>query len=208
NGTDSPPEGDRSSSSPGSIPDGPSPPPPPPALSSEPPANLWPGDASRRSNGRQRPKVLPLARPGSLGFHGNSRNGVGKSGCRRPAEAMGGEAGRHEDRKDRLQNLHSLLREKSIDSWDEHFKSVLLVLLETMGDGESDVRAASLTALQELLTAQPTRFADFLELTLLKILEAHADSDRAVSRAAEAAPKLLPLACPPMPACGLWRPLL
>ncbi|PAA88570.1 hypothetical protein BOX15_Mlig000928g3 [Macrostomum lignano] len=214
NGTDSPPEGDRSSSSPGSIPDGPSPPPPPPALSSEPPANLWPGDASRRSNGEQRPKVLPLARPGSLGFHGNSRNGVGKSAAddrlRRWAERQAAsqvpppdsalvrllkdlnnsQSLSHEDRKDRLQNLHSLLREKSIDSWDEHFKSVLLVLLETMGDGESDVRAASLTALQELLTAQPTRFADFLELTLLKILEAHADSDRAVSRAAEGCAKV------------------
>uniref|UniRef100_A0A1I8F7K2 CLASP_N domain-containing protein n=1 Tax=Macrostomum lignano TaxID=282301 RepID=A0A1I8F7K2_9PLAT len=88
-------------------------------------------------------------------------------GCRRPAEAMGGK--RQADRKDRLQNLHSLLREKSIDSWDEHFKSVLLVLLETMVTERVTFRAASLTALQELLTAQPTRFADFLELTLLKI---------------------------------------
>lgn len=43
---------------------------------------------------------------------------------------------RVEERKAALCELMRLIRETQLHVWDEHFKTILLLLLETMGDGE------------------------------------------------------------------------
>uniref|UniRef100_A0A1I8I5Z4 TOG domain-containing protein n=1 Tax=Macrostomum lignano TaxID=282301 RepID=A0A1I8I5Z4_9PLAT len=91
----------------------------------------------------------------------------------------------HEQRMSSMQRLVRMVRDNSVDSWDENFKTVLLILLETLGDNEADIRALALTVLQELIRAQPRRLSNYTELTLLKILEAHRDTDKLVAKAAE-----------------------
>lgn len=43
---------------------------------------------------------------------------------------------RIEERKAALCELQKLIRENTLQVWDEHFKTILLLLLETMGDRE------------------------------------------------------------------------
>ncbi|XP_078662437.1 CLIP-associating protein 1-B-like isoform X35 [Branchiostoma floridae x Branchiostoma belcheri] len=92
---------------------------------------------------------------------------------------------RVEERKSALQQLIKLTREDAVGLWDEHFKTILLMLLETMGDREAAIRALSLRALREILRNQPARFKSYAELTIMKILEAHKDVQKEVVRAAE-----------------------
>ena len=54
----------------------------------------------------------------------------------------------------------------------------------------------SLRVLQELLRAQPNRFWDYTELTIIKILESHRDPEKPVVRAAEECAGTLAAALP------------
>ncbi|XP_078581911.1 CLIP-associating protein 1-B-like isoform X3 [Branchiostoma floridae x Branchiostoma japonicum] len=92
---------------------------------------------------------------------------------------------RVEERKSALQQLIKLTKEDTVGLWEEHFKTILLMLLETMGDREAAIRALSLRALREILRNQPARFKSYAELTIMKILEAHKDVQKEVVRAAE-----------------------
>lgn len=47
---------------------------------------------------------------------------------------------RVEERKAALCELMRLIRETQLHVWDEHFKTILLLLLETLGDGEVCIR--------------------------------------------------------------------
>uniref|UniRef100_A0A1I8FMF7 TOG domain-containing protein n=1 Tax=Macrostomum lignano TaxID=282301 RepID=A0A1I8FMF7_9PLAT len=58
-------------------------------------------------------------------------------------------------------------------------------LVRMVRDNSADIRALALTVLQELIRAQPRRLSNYTELTLLKILEAHRDTDKLVAKAAE-----------------------
>ncbi|KAL0166324.1 hypothetical protein M9458_038168, partial [Cirrhinus mrigala] len=86
---------------------------------------------------------------------------------------------RVEERKAALCELMRLIRETQLHVWDEHFKTILLLLLETLGDGE------------EILNRQPWRFKNYAELTIMKTLEAHKDPHKEVVRAAEEAASML-----------------
>ncbi|KAK3106105.1 hypothetical protein FSP39_012814 [Pinctada imbricata] len=92
---------------------------------------------------------------------------------------------RNKERKDSMLSLMKMTREGMLDSWDEHFKAVLLILLETLGDDDGHIRALSLRVLREILRNQPNRFKDYAELTILRVLEAHKDTVRDVERSAE-----------------------
>uniref|UniRef100_A0AAV2JYM5 TOG domain-containing protein n=1 Tax=Knipowitschia caucasica TaxID=637954 RepID=A0AAV2JYM5_KNICA len=94
---------------------------------------------------------------------------------------------RCEERKCALVELLKLTREDSMAVWDEHFKTVLLLLLETLGDKDHTIRAMALRVLKEILKNQPGRFKNYAELTIMKTLEAHKDSHKEVVRAAEEA---------------------
>ncbi|XP_076857863.1 CLIP-associating protein 1a isoform X2 [Brachyhypopomus gauderio] len=92
---------------------------------------------------------------------------------------------RVEERKAALVELLKITREDSLAVWDEHFKTVLLLLLETLGDKDHTIRALALRVLKEILRSQPARFKNYAELTIMKTLEAHKDSHKEVVRAAE-----------------------
>ncbi|XP_039192886.1 CLIP-associating protein 2 isoform X32 [Crotalus tigris] len=98
---------------------------------------------------------------------------------------------RAEERKAALYELMKLTQEESFGVWDEHFKTILLLLLETLGDKEHSIRALALKVLREILRHQPARFRNYAELTIMKTLEAHKDPHKEVVRSAEEAATML-----------------
>ncbi|XP_071063097.1 CLIP-associating protein 1a isoform X10 [Pseudochaenichthys georgianus] len=98
---------------------------------------------------------------------------------------------RSEERKGALVELLKITREDNLAVWDEHFKTILLLLLETLGDKDHTIRALALRLLKEILRNQPARFKNYAELTIMKTLEAHKDSHKEVVRAAEEAASTL-----------------
>ncbi|XP_077584418.1 CLIP-associating protein 1a isoform X2 [Stigmatopora nigra] len=98
---------------------------------------------------------------------------------------------RSEERKGALLELLKITRDDSPAVWDEHFKTILLLLLETLGDKDHTIRALALRVLKEILKNQPARFKNYAELTIMKTLEAHRDSHKEVVRAAEEAASTL-----------------
>ncbi|XP_060741640.1 CLIP-associating protein 1-B-like isoform X7 [Tachysurus vachellii] len=98
---------------------------------------------------------------------------------------------RVEERRAALLELLKVTRDDSIAVWEEHFKTMLLLLLETLGDKDHTIRALALRVLKEMLRSQPTRFRNYAELTIMKTLEAHKDSHKEVVRAAEEAASTL-----------------
>ncbi|XP_053522504.1 CLIP-associating protein 1 isoform X1 [Artibeus jamaicensis] len=98
---------------------------------------------------------------------------------------------RVEERKGALLELLKITREDSLGVWEEHFKTILLLLLETLGDKDHSIRALALRVLREILRNQPARFKNYAELTIMKTLEAHKDSHKEVVRAAEEAASTL-----------------
>ncbi|XP_078396244.1 CLIP-associating protein 2 isoform X12 [Cetorhinus maximus] len=94
---------------------------------------------------------------------------------------------RIEERKAAMYELLKSIQEESLGVWDEHFKTVLLLLLETLGDREHTIRALALRVLKEILKHQPERFKNYAELTIIRTLEAHKDPQKEVVRAAEEA---------------------
>ncbi|XP_060944454.1 CLIP-associating protein 1a [Limanda limanda] len=94
---------------------------------------------------------------------------------------------RSEERKGALVELLKITREDNPSVWDEHFKTILLLLLETLSDKDHTIRAMALRVLKEILKNQPARFKNYAELTIMKTLEAHKDSHKEVVRAAEEA---------------------
>ncbi|TNM92836.1 hypothetical protein fugu_018238 [Takifugu bimaculatus] len=104
---------------------------------------------------------------------------------------------RIEERKAALCELLKLIRENILQVWDEHFKTILLLLLETMGDREHVIRTLALRVLREILNKQPWRFKNYAELTIMKALEAHKDPHKEVVRAAEETAAMLALSISP-----------
>uniref|UniRef100_A0A3Q3IXR9 TOG domain-containing protein n=1 Tax=Monopterus albus TaxID=43700 RepID=A0A3Q3IXR9_MONAL len=102
-------------------------------------------------------------------------------------ELSHGQAGQRgpEERRGTLLELLKVAREDSLVVWEEHFKTMLLLLLETLGDKDHMIRALALRVLKEILRNQPARFKNYAELTIMKTLEAHKDSHKEVVRAAE-----------------------
>ncbi|XP_035386964.1 CLIP-associating protein 1-B isoform X18 [Electrophorus electricus] len=98
---------------------------------------------------------------------------------------------RVDERRAALLELLKVTRDDSVAVWEEHFKTMLLLLLETLGDKDHTIRALALRVLKEILRSQPARFKNYAELTIMKTLEAHRDSHKEVVRAAEEAASTL-----------------
>ncbi|XP_048029133.1 CLIP-associating protein 1 isoform X17 [Megalobrama amblycephala] len=92
---------------------------------------------------------------------------------------------RVEERRAALLELLKVTRDDSLAVWEEHFKTMLLLLLETLGDKDHTIRALALRVLKEIMRSQPARFKNYAELTIMKTLEAHKDCHKEVVRAAE-----------------------
>ncbi|XP_064594427.1 CLIP-associating protein 1-like isoform X2 [Liolophura sinensis] len=115
---------------------------------------------------------------------------------------------RHEQRKSAMLSLIKHTREGTFELWDEHFKTILLILLETLGDNNGHVRALALRVLKEILRHQPTRFKDYAELTILRILEAHKDPVKEVVRSAEECAATLANSIPPDQSIRILNPIV
>ncbi|XP_066514879.1 CLIP-associating protein 1-like, partial [Hoplias malabaricus] len=87
---------------------------------------------------------------------------------------------RVEERRAALLELLKVTRDDSVAVWEEHFKTMLLLILETLGDKDHTIRALALRVLKEILRSQPARFKNYAELTIMKTLEAHRDSHKEV----------------------------
>jgi len=93
---------------------------------------------------------------------------------------------RHEERKKAMEDLIHMARKGGNGAkWDEHFKTLLLLLLETLGDKDALIRAQALQVLRELIKWEKNRFETYAELTILNVIQAHRDSNKEVFRAAE-----------------------
>nr|VZH94977.1 unnamed protein product [Spirometra erinaceieuropaei] len=92
---------------------------------------------------------------------------------------------RYEQRKACMLKLIKLLRDGSVETWEEHSKPTLLILLESLSDNSGDTRALALRVLQELVRTQGELIREYACLTVMKILEACKDSEKAVVRSAE-----------------------
>ncbi|XP_067933502.1 CLIP-associating protein 1-A-like [Watersipora subatra] len=93
---------------------------------------------------------------------------------------------RHEERKRSMEDLINMARKGNNGArWDEHFKTLLLLLLETLGDEDALIRAQALQVLRELIKWETGRFDHYAELTILNVIQAHKDSNKEVFRAAE-----------------------
>ncbi|KAM6169858.1 CLIP-associating protein 2 isoform 15-T15 [Rhynchocyon petersi] len=115
---------------------------------------------------------------------------------------------RVEERKLALCELMKLTQEESSSVWDEHFKTILLLLLETLGDKEPSIRALALKVLREILRHQPARFKNYAELTVMKTLEAHKDPHKEVVRAAEDAASVLATSITPEQCIKVLCPII
>uniref|UniRef100_A0A5S6QS55 TOG domain-containing protein n=1 Tax=Trichuris muris TaxID=70415 RepID=A0A5S6QS55_TRIMR len=102
------------------------------------------------------------------------------------------------ERKQAMSKLKFISRDGSFTLWDEHFKSVLVILLETLGDNDPEVRAYALPVLKEICTRQPQRIRGYAEVTILKLLDAHKDPERDVARSAEDCATVLATHLPPL----------
>uniref|UniRef100_A0A8C1RNL8 Cytoplasmic linker associated protein 1 n=1 Tax=Cyprinus carpio TaxID=7962 RepID=A0A8C1RNL8_CYPCA len=89
---------------------------------------------------------------------------------------------RVEERRAALLELLKVTRDDSLVVWEEHFKTMLLLLLETLGDRDHTIRALALRVLKEIMRSQPARFKNYAELTIMKTLEAHKDCHKEVVR--------------------------
>ncbi|XP_036748287.2 CLIP-associating protein 2 isoform X10 [Manis pentadactyla] len=115
---------------------------------------------------------------------------------------------RVEERKMALCELMKLTQEESFSIWDEHFKTILLLLLETLGDKEPTIRALALKVLREILRHQPARFKNYAELTVMKTLEAHKDPHKEVVRSAEEAASVLATSISPEQCVKVLCPII
>ncbi|KRY21969.1 CLIP-associating protein 1-B [Trichinella patagoniensis] len=115
---------------------------------------------------------------------------------------------RNVERKKALSTLKHVSRDGSFTLWEENFKTILLILLETLGDDDPDIRAAALPVLKEICTRQPQRFQDYAELTILKLLDAHKDPERKVTRAAEDCATVLALHLAPLVCLRVLTPVI
>ena len=115
---------------------------------------------------------------------------------------------RNDERDEAMKQLIKLTREGTFGLWDEHFKTILLILLETLGDIDIKIRAIALRCLREILRHQPRRFCDYAELTTLRILEAHKDPDWRVQKAAEECAETLANYIPPDQCIRILSPIV
>lgn len=87
-----------------------------------------------------------------------------------------------------LNELIELIKDGSVFDWTKHFREILRVILDKANNSDiTEVRELSLRLLNELLLKKPELFNDFIELTVLKILETSKDPEKDVQRAGEAA---------------------
>lgn len=87
-----------------------------------------------------------------------------------------------------MTQLIRMARSGTTGGLNEHFRTVLRVLLENLEDTEGSTRALVFGVLTEMMKQESLQagFHGFTELVILKVLQAHKDQEKDVVRAAEA----------------------
>lgn len=57
---------------------------------------------------------------------------------------------RNAERKKALSSLKYMTRDGTFTLWEEHFKTILFILMETLGDDQGEIRALALRVLREI----------------------------------------------------------
>ncbi|XP_067126755.1 CLIP-associating protein 1-like isoform X1 [Centruroides vittatus] len=172
------------------------------------------------SNDSSPAKRSPLSYQNLMFHDSDSRNGFDKSGIFGSNDIEGHDAAfqyiitelnyhntRNEQRQQALSQLVYLAREGS-PLWEENFRNILRLLMETIGDQNGSIRAMAVKALCELLKRQSQWFQDYVEFTILKILEAHKDEEKEVSRAAEICSAIAANVLPPEQCFRTLKPII
>ncbi|XP_039287567.1 CLIP-associating protein 2 isoform X3 [Nilaparvata lugens] len=91
------------------------------------------------------------------------------------------------ERKAALEQLKRLIRDSSCTAIMDHFKSLLRVLLSQLGNGESAIKTLVLASLTEMMKKESlaSSFNNYVELLVLKVLQASKDITKDVQRTAE-----------------------
>uniref|UniRef100_A0A914W2I6 TOG domain-containing protein n=1 Tax=Plectus sambesii TaxID=2011161 RepID=A0A914W2I6_9BILA len=107
-----------------------------------------------------------------------------------------------------MATLKHMARDGSFTLWDEHFKTILLLLIETLGDSDFEIRSQALRVLKEICLSQAARFRDYAELTVMRVLEAHKDGEKEVVRSAEECASVLATHLPPHVCLRVLNPVI
>ncbi|XP_035227024.1 CLIP-associating protein 2-like isoform X4 [Stegodyphus dumicola] len=107
------------------------------------------------------------------------------------------QSSRNEKKIHALGRLISLAKEQSSIISNEDFRKILLEVIQTVEDTSVSVKTLALKALRELIKTKADYFQDYIELTLLRILEAHKDTDNDVTKIAEMCSAVAAVNLPP-----------
>ncbi|VDK78129.1 unnamed protein product [Onchocerca ochengi] len=92
---------------------------------------------------------------------------------------------RSEERQRAMSVLSQITRDNLFSLWDKHFKMIFLLLIETLKDNDENIRRMALKLLKEICFAQASRFNEFAEMALMRVLDACTDESKLVVTAAE-----------------------
>uniref|UniRef100_A0A0R3RYT9 CLASP_N domain-containing protein n=1 Tax=Elaeophora elaphi TaxID=1147741 RepID=A0A0R3RYT9_9BILA len=92
---------------------------------------------------------------------------------------------RSEERQRAMSVLSQITRDNLFSLWDKHFKMIFLLLIETLKDNDESIRRMALKLLKEICYAQASRFNEFAEMALMRVLDACTDESKLVVTAAE-----------------------
>jgi len=112
------------------------------------------------------------------------------------------------ERHKALRTLMSMIRDGKITLWDENFKAILCILLETLGDNDPELRSMALRVIGEMCLSQAPRFHEYAEMTILKVVNAHRDNDRDVAWYAVECATILASHLPTLLCLGILHPIL
>ncbi|KAK3864921.1 hypothetical protein Pcinc_029425 [Petrolisthes cinctipes] len=118
--------------------------------------------------------------------------------------------GRGVEKRAALTNLIRLARTGSTLVWNENFRAVLRLLLEVLTCEDSGQRSLVLAVLTEMMRRSPLvhHFLSFSELIILRVLNAHADKEKEVLRAASICAGTVAEILPPEVVIRVLKPLI
>lgn len=126
------------------------------------------------------------------------------------AELGNTEEGRTAEKRAALTSLIRLARTGSTLVWNENFRAVLRLLLESLACDDGGQRALVLAVLTEMMRRSPLvhHFLSFSELIILRVLNAHADKEKEVLRAASVCAGTVAEILPPEVVIRVLKPLI
>ncbi|XP_066957431.1 CLIP-associating protein 1-B isoform X31 [Macrobrachium rosenbergii] len=126
------------------------------------------------------------------------------------AELGNTEEGRSAEKRAALMSLIRLARTGSTLVWNENFRVVLRLLLESLGCDDGGQRVLVLAVVTEMMRRSPLvhHFLNFSELIILRVLNAHADGVKEVLRAASVCAGTVAEILPPEVVIRVLKPLI